>query len=358
MPTASFTGLPTQATPATDAKAREALALLSGLQQHWVSGLQQLGENTLQQHAWLRAEGRCGGGQRYQAADSPLFNRVALNLSQVQYETEPERPLASATALSCILHPQHPHWPSLHMHISWTAPKNSPGSWRLMADLNPALPAAADQQRFSQALQALAPDHWEQAFAEGERYFYIPALQRHRGVSHFYLECLQAPDPLAAPAAVQAFGRGVIDTYLGLLQAKQASDLPVSAEDQAAQLAYHSLYFFQVLTLDRGTSSGVLVHSDNDTGILGSLPAAVDKDLLSRWLPQMPAPQDQLLSALLAALPDSQPSPVREDLKPTLAEILRRHYRLHPQALALQARGSTLPPTIQNHQRSSAGEPN
>ncbi|MBF2051851.1 MAG: coproporphyrinogen III oxidase [Candidatus Sericytochromatia bacterium] len=357
MPTASFTGLPAQATPAADAQARQALTLLSDLQQHWVSGLQQLGEKTLQQHAWLRSAGRCGGGQRYQAADSPLFNRVALNLSQVQYEADPERPLASATALSCILHPQHPHWPSLHMHISWTAPKNSLGSWRLMADLNPALPDAADQQRFSQALQTLAPTHWAQAFAEGERYFYIPALQRHRGVSHFYLECLQAPDPLAEPAAVKAFGQGVIDTYLGLLQAKQAVQLPISPADQAAQLDYHSLYFFQVLTLDRGTSSGVLVHSDNDSGILGSLPGAVDKNLLRSWLPQMPAPQDQLLNSLLEVLPDETPSSVSEALKPALAERLRAHYRQHPDALALQARGSVLPPTIQNHQRRRAAEP-
>lgn len=342
--------LPVQATPAADAEAREALALLSGLQQHWVSGLQQLGESALQQHSWLRAEGRCGGGQRVQAADTPLFNRLALNLSQVQYEADPARPLASATALSCILHPQHPRWPSLHMHISWTAPKNAPGSWRLMADLNPALPDPADQTRFSAALQSLAPAHSAQAFAEGERYFYIPALQRHRGVSHFYLEQLQAPDPLAEPAAVQAFGQGVIDAYLGLLHDKQAAALPVTPEDRAAQLAYHSLYFFQVLTLDRGTSSGVLVHSDNDTGILGSLPACVDKALLSSWLHRMPAPQELLLQDLLAVLPDSAPSPVSEALKPQLAEVLRAHYRQHPEALSLQARGSILPPTIQNHQ--------
>ena len=38
----------------------------------------------------------------------------------------------------------------------------------------------------------------------------------------------------------------------------------------------HSL-FFQVLTLDRGTTHGLLAHGDNDVGTLGSLPNFVSK---------------------------------------------------------------------------------
>jgi len=33
-------------------------------------------------------------------------------------------------------------------------------------------------------------------------------------------------------------------------------------------------------TADRGTTSGLLVHDENDVGILGSLPSHVDKKLL------------------------------------------------------------------------------
>ena len=79
--------------------------------------------------------------------------------------------------------------------------------------------------------------------------------------------------------------------------------VPVLDEATAQQLAYHTLYFFQVLTLDRGTTSGLLVHDQNDLGIMGSLPAWVD----------------------------------------------RAHYRAHPEAVALQAAGDVVPPTVATH---------
>ena len=54
----------------------------------------------------------------------------------------------SATALSVILHPQNPHAPSMHFHISWTEMKSGEGSWRMIADLNPAIPKGPDIKAF------------------------------------------------------------------------------------------------------------------------------------------------------------------------------------------------------------------
>ena len=52
-----------------------------------------------------------------------------------------------------------------------------------------------------------------------------------------------------------------------------------------------SRYLFQVLTLDRGTTHGLLAHSENDVGTLGSLPTVVDRQLLQSWMEKVSPPQ-------------------------------------------------------------------
>ena len=104
----------------------------------------------------------------------------------------------------------------------------------------------------------------------------------------------------------------------------------------AAQTAYHTLYLYQVLTLDRGTTSGLLVHDQNDVGILGSLPPSVDTQLLASWRLATPAPQDTLLGAIIEVLEETEGA-VTSACKPRLASLIRRHYRAHPEGLKMQA---------------------
>lgn len=52
---------------------------------------------------------------------------------------------------------------------------------------------------------------------------------------------------------------------------------------------------------------------------------------------------------LVAALPEADPCPVTVEAKRRLADAVRAHYRANPEALALQARGDALPPTVANH---------
>ncbi len=298
---------------------------------------------------WLRDEGRHGGGVRYVAADTELLNRASVNFSQVHYDDLPDKRLGSATALSSIIHPRSPHAPSVHMHISWTELRDGSGYWRVMADLNPSIEEPGATARFSETLAEAAGGLYEHARAQGERYFYIPALGRHRGVSHFYLEGHATEDPAADAALARRVGESVIDCYASLLADALQRELEVTAQSRARQLAYHTVYLFQVLTLDRGTTSGLLVHDQNDVGILGSLPSHVDRGLLRSWRERMPAPQGELLDGIVAALEDATPSPVTEPVKRALARVLRAHYRAHPEALALQASGDIIPPTVANH---------
>lgn len=332
--------------------AARARHLVEALQRRFASGLESLSRAhghacALEQVSWLRDQGSHGGGTRYVAVDTPVFNRVAVNVSGVHYDDLPDRRLGSATALSTIIHPQAPRAPSVHMHISWTELRDGAGTWRVMADLNPAIEDAAATERFRATLREVAPALYQGAAEQGDRYFFIPAAGRHRGATHYYLEGYDSGDRDADLGFARRFGEAVIDRYLEELDGTAST--PRTDEDAARQLAYHTLYLFQVLTLDRGTTSGLLVHDQNDVGILGSLPARIDRALLASWADAVPAPQDTLVAALVAALPAQHPCPVTDDVRAALARVVRAHYRAHPEALALQASGDVVPPTVDNH---------
>jgi len=142
----------------------------------------------------------------------------------------------------------------------------------------------------------------------------------------------------------------VIDCYLNILSNTLSDSHKASEEQKQQQLDYHTLYFFQVLTLDRGTSSGLLIHNENDLGILASLPSHVNVDLLKTWIKKCEAPQDSLLTSLIAVLPNSSIAAIENQQKESLAECVRQHYNQHPEALALQAASTYTPPTVSNHQ--------
>jgi len=278
-----------------------------------------------------------------------LLGRASVNVSQVHYDDDPGRRLGSASAISAIVHPSHPLAPSVHIHISWTEQKNGSGYWRIMADLNPSIANALDKERFAGALRQAAPDLFAEAVEQGDRYFYIPALGRHRGSIHFYLESFSSGDFEKDHALARRVGDAAIDTYVSILaSAIQATPEPTETQ-KASQLAYHTLYFFQVLSLDRGTTTGLLVHNQNDVGILGSLPPRIDKNLLASWRSRMVEPQDRLLDKLLAALPNQGICTIGDEIKQKLADAVRAHYKACPEALDLQASGNATPPTLDNH---------
>ena len=336
------------------ARAAAALSTVTALQTRLVASLEAISrahevDVPFVPVEWLRDGGRHGGGIRYETGDTPIFDRASVNVSQVHYDDAPERRLGSATALSSIVHPRHPHAPSMHLHVSWTEYKRGPGYWRIMADLNPSHPETVDATRFEAALEHTLGAHHDDARANGDRYFAIPALDRHRGVVHAYLEGFSTEDFEADRAFAERVEAAVVDAYADTLaEALEAHGEPTEAE-RARQLRYHTVYAFQVLTLDRGTTSGLLIHDDNDEGILGSLPSHVDRELLASWADAVPALQKPLVEGLVDALPDDNPALIDVPTKRRLCEVVRQHYRAHPEALELQARGDVVPPTVANH---------
>jgi len=328
--------------------------MVEGLQALFVYELEklagQLGERaSFERVSWLRDGGLHGGGHRYQQVQTSLFSQAAINVSSVHYDDLPNKRLRFADALSTIIHPSHPLAPSIHMHLSYTELRDAPGSYRIMADLNPAIADARETDKFRKALRDVAPTQYARAEEQGDRYFYIPSRKRHRGATHFYLEGYNTgkfeDDSHFAHTIVETAMR----TYVQILGTTLIEIDPPTEQEQRQQLAYHSLYLMQVLTLDRGTTSGLLVHDQNDLGIMGSLPAFVDRELLASWASDLPAPQGALLRSIVATLSPQSPSRVDSDVRLALAQIVRNHYRKHPEALALQATGAKTPATIANH---------
>lgn len=298
---------------------------------------------------WFRDQGRHGGGIRYVANNDQVFNRGSVNSSQIHYDDDEHKGLSSATALSAIIHPLNPYAPSVHMHISWTEMKNGKGYWRMMADLNPAIKNSQAVLTFTNTLKQVTAGQYHAGSVQGDRYFHIPALERHRGAAHFYLEDYASGDLEADFTMAKLLGKSVIETYVELVQQAMQHHPDPTEDDYRKQRAYHTLYFFQVLTLDRGTTSGLLVHDQNDLGIMGSLPAHIDKQLLASWQEKMTAPQDQLLSAILQVLSDESPCAINDGIKLALAAVVRQHYTRNPHALTMQAQGHVIPPTVENH---------
>ena len=342
--------------PAKSPEAKEAYELVKGLQAYFVTKLNavalEYGEGkSCELLAWGRDGGKHGGGSRYEARDEVVYNRGSVNVSQVHYDDDETKKLGSATAISTIIHPRNPHAPSMHMHISWTQMRNGKGYWRIMADLNPSIISESDLDKkiFSATLKELTGKLYEEGAAQGDRYFNIPVLGRTRGVSHYYLEGYNSGDFQADKAFAKEVGEAVIDKYIAIISAKLATYPSFTEEKKQEQLAYHTLYLFQVLTLDRGTTSGLLVHDQNDVGIMGSIPSHINKPLLYSWLEKMPEPQDKLLLAILDALPEGKIVHIDEMVKKRLANAVRTHYKKHPEALSMQASGESVPPTVENH---------
>ena len=339
-------------TLAASQEAQDTYKQVRDLQKRFVDKLdmlsQKFGANQkFQEVTWLRDEGIHGGGSRFEARDKKLFNTASVNVSQVHYDDNPQKNLKSATAISTIIHPNNPHVPSIHIHISLTQLRNAPSYWRIMADLNPSIANAEDKEHFDTALQTLAQEKYAQGKAQGDKYFTIPALQRTRGISHFYLENYKTEQKQADADFAKSFGEGIIDTYIDILENALKTRIEISKEDLEQQLNYHTLYLFQVLTLDRGTTSGLLIHNQNDVGIMGSLPLHVNKELLFSWKEKMQKPQDELVQNLVDNIEDN--GIIDTKTKEKLAKVVRTHYKKYPQALSMQASGNSIPSTVANH---------
>ncbi len=332
----------------------EAYALVKSLQKRFVDKLNAFsftfGQNkNFEEVLWLRDEGIHGGGNRFEARDNQLFNTASVNVSQVHYDEDKTKKLKSASAISTIIHPRNPQLPSIHIHISLTQIRDDSSYWRVMADLNPSIKNSGDKEFFDRALKKLSKEKYKEGITQGDKYFNIPALNRHRGVSHFYLENYNTNDKEKDFNFTKNFGEGIIDTYIDIITNAIKHRTNFSVHEIKEQINYHTLYLFQVLSLDRGTTSGLLIHNQNDIGIMGSLPTLINTTLLKSWVNKVPKPQNELIKNLVTII--GEKGLIDSSIKEKLASAVREHYKKYPEALKLQASGNTVPSTVLNHQK-------
>ena len=252
-------------------ESREVMDLMKELQSTFVKKLTKIRSSkddrseAFQEVAWTRTgpEGEnWGGGTRYQTKNSKVFDRASVNVSAVHYENRERCPVDSATALSVILHPKHPRAPSMHFHISYMEPRgeSKQAYWRMIADLNPSRSSPSSLAVFQNAIRYCSPEHlqeglYEKAVEFGDRYFYIPALRRHRGASHFFIGKLKESQDIDHEDALKLasnLAEAAIEAYTRVVQDEIDSNPSLTVTDRVAQLSYHTMYTFQVLTLDRG----------------------------------------------------------------------------------------------------------
>ncbi len=171
--------------------AQSALQLLRNIQSYFKSELVKASSLTSQSTQfkaveWLRDNGSHGGGERFETIEGGIFNRASINVSQIQYEDDANKHYNSATALSTIIHPNHPLAPSIHMHFSLTELKDGTSYWRIMADLNPSHFDKEDKEYFDQTLKVAAKSYYLEGTKAGNQYFDIPALKNAGGESFLF----------------------------------------------------------------------------------------------------------------------------------------------------------------------------
>ena len=237
--------------------------------------------------AWQRADlsGAPGGGGVMSVMTGRVFEKVGVNTSTVAGSFAPEfaktingaeaDPHFFATGISLVAHMANPHVPAVHMNTRFlvTTKRWFGGG----ADLNPALPVAADTADFHAAFKATCDghgaDYWERYSKWCEEYFYVPHRMRHRGVGGIFYDHLEG-DWAANFAFTQDVGRTLLATFPELVRRHMRE--PWSEAERLAQLRYRGLYAEFNLVYDRGTLFGLKTGGNIDA-ILMSLPP------LARW---------------------------------------------------------------------------
>jgi coproporphyrinogen III oxidase len=241
------------------------------------------GPGRFQRTAWVRTDADDvpnGGGGVMSVMKGRVFEKVGVNISTVHGQFAPEfarqmngaadDPRFFATGISLVAHMANPHVPAVHMNTRMlvTTKRWFGGG----ADLNPALPIAADTAAFKAELQKACDAHGPESYANFARwaddYFWVPHRKRHRGVGGIFYDHLETGFDHDF-ALVRATGEAFLNAFPAIVRQRMAT--PWSDAERDTLLRYRGLYAEFNLVHDRGTIFGLKTGGNIDA-ILMSLP--------------------------------------------------------------------------------------
>ena len=220
-----------------------------------------------------------GGGVRGQM-NGKGFEKVGVNVSTVGGACSPEfasqihgaeaDPSFFATGISLVAHMANPHVPAVHMNTRFlTTTKRWFGGG---ADLNPAIPYAADTEAFHARLRAACAAHdptFYPRFSQwAEEYFWLPHRNLSRGVGGIFFDHLEGHFD-AHFAFTRDFGEAFLDIFPTIVRARMG--LKFDDSDMQRLLDFRGRYVEFNLLYDRGTLFGLKTGGNIDA-ILMSLP--------------------------------------------------------------------------------------
>ena len=250
------------------------------------NGSSELEPGKFQRKPWERPGegGKSGGGGTMSIMHGRVFEKVGVNISEVEGEFSPEfrknmpgadeDPQFWAAGISVVIHPRSPLVPAAHMNTRMIVTQKS---WfGGGGDLTPVFEDDEETALFHRAYKD-ACDRYDPAYylkykKACDEYFYLPHRNEPRGVGGIFYDNLNSGEWETDFAFTQDVGRAFMGIYPNL--ARRAMDLPWTQAQKQAQLVKRGRYVEFNLLHDRGTLFGIKT-GGNTEAILMSMPPEV-----------------------------------------------------------------------------------
>ena len=216
-----------------------------------------------------------------------LIEKFACNFTHSQGNSLPEAASArnpalagkpfSASSVSVIVHPRHPHIPTVHMNVRFFAVGGGANHWHFGGgmDLTPHVLYESDASFWHQHASECCIDlnQYKQFKEQCDEYFFLPHRGEARGIGGLFYDDLNEPSFEACLELTIKVCEAFRAAYRVIFKRRQ--DSPWSAEDESWMLYRRGRYVEFNLLQDRGTKYG-LQSGRNVESVLASMPPRVE----------------------------------------------------------------------------------
>ena len=285
---------------------------LKSLHGRYLEAFEKADGRTFQRDTWEHREG--GGGLTCVLENGRLFERACVSFSHVRGRRLPmaanfmsteasDRPF-QMMGTSCILHPENPYVPTVHMNVRFLlAPRDGaePVWWFGGGmDLTPYYGFEDDVIHFHRSCRdAVAPygAHLYPRFKKDcDDYFFNRYRREPRGIGGIFFDNLTEDGFEHCFDILQSVGDHFLDAYLPIVERRRRT--PYGIRERDFQAFRRGRYVEFNLTHDRGTRFGLELGGRVES-IMASMPPIVK--WVYNWTPEAGSPEERLMTHFLAA---------------------------------------------------------